>query len=1794
MKTALSLSATSYQRLAIHCKRVILLLILFCTGTSLYAGTKLPGAYTPAKKIAIKADGLAMRKPNLLVLPTISYTTPQTYYAGQAITPLTPTSSGVAAPGYGSVTTFASGFSAPYRVAFDAAGNAYVSDGGTGFVVKIPVGGGSRVNLGTGIASPAGVAVNAVGTFVYVADLFGGNVKKIQVSNNATTNIGSGFSQPYGVALDAAGNVYVADAQATVIKEILAGTNTVVSLGSGFSGPVGVAVDAANNVYVADSGDNAVKKIAAGSGTVTTIGSGFSGPYDVAVDNAGNVFVADLNNNKIKEIPASGGAVTTVRTMTSPESVTVNGAGAVFSGSNSSTSPIVSEVKPTGGYYIDKPLPAGLSFNTSTGVISGTPTAGSPATTYTVTGYNTSGSASATISITVNANTPDLSNLTISTGTLTPAFSSAVTSYTAAVTSNTAFFSLVPTVANAGATITVNGVTVASGSSSGSVSIVTGANVFTIVVTAPVGGATKTYTLTVNRPSGNDYLSNLTISNGTLSPAFTLGNNNYSVNVGYFVTSVTVTPTADDINATLLVNGSPVASGSPSAALTIPANGLLVEVKVTAQDGTSYIYYVINVNRGADVPALTYTSPQTYHVGTTIAPLTPTNPGGPLKAQSYGPSQVFASGLNLPDGVAVDNTGNVFITSGNAVKEYPAGGGAAITLGSGSFSSAFGICTDAAGNIYVANYGGGAINEIRAGTNKVLTLVSGLSSPTGVAVDALGYIYFTEYSGGTVKKIPPGGGTPVVVASGYADAEGLALDNSGNMYVVSELATTIAKISPIDGTVTQIGSGLNSPIGIAVDGSGNVYVGDNNNNRVVEFPAGTNTVNVVATGFNHPAGVCVDPVGNVYVANSFSSNAYEVKPTGGVFIWPFLPAGLNFNNTTGAITGKPTAGGLTTNYSIAAYDSLGMGTSSVTITVNPNVPVFSYSTPKTYQPGVAITPLAPVSTGGAVAPRNYSINGSTMVGSGFAGPTSVAFDAAGNMYVGDYQDHLVYKLPVGGGAPISIGTGFSQVSGVAVDSQGNVFVADQGHSALKEILASDGSTITIASGFSSLIYGIATDKNDNVYVDKGNGMITKIPPGGGAGSKVPNAVSGSFALAVDGSGNLFEVTNGGVSVTEVHADGSPNTLIGSGLSMPYGIAVDGGGNVYVADNAATFDAIKMFPADGSAMILIGKGLGVRTYGVAVDGYGNVYMADQSTTTGITKIPPVGNYFVKPFLPAGLILDSNTGIISGTPATITPAANYVVTGYNSFGNASATVSIAAGTPGVNANLSALKLSVGTLAPVFSTATTSYSATVANATASITVTPTTTDPNATVKVNGTTVVSGTASGPVALNVGQNIITTVVTAQNGTTTKSYTVTVTRSPSVNASLASMNPSITPLSPTFTPATTGYTLSVANTVASMTVKPITSDANATIKVNGITLGSGTISAPIALAEGAQTVISVVVTAQDGTTTKTYTITVTRAASAVATLSNIKLSTGALSPAFATGTVNYTASVPNTVTSVTLTPTTTDANATVTVNGATVASGTASGAIALVVGANKITTIITAQNGTTTKTYTVTVNRSPSVNANLASMGPSVTPLSPTFTPATTSYTLAVKNTVTSMTVKPVTSDANATIKVNGAMVVSGTVSQAIALAVGANVISVVVTAQDGTTTKTYTINATRASGGADSYDTGISVTKPIETVAIAEDGIAVHPAISPNGDGLNDFLQIDNISQYPENKLTIMNRNGQLIYEAKGYDNSSKTFDGHSSKNGQMQLPGTYFYSLDYTVNNVTKHKTGFIVLKY
>jgi gliding motility-associated-like protein len=282
-----------------------------------------------------------------------------------------------------------------------------------------------------------------------------------------------------------------------------------------------------------------------------------------------------------------------------------------------------------------------------------------------------------------------------------------------------------------------------------------------------------------------------------------------------------------------------------------------------------------------------------------------------------------------------------------------------------------------------------------------------------------------------------------------------------------------------------------------------------------------------------------------------------------------------------------------------------------------------------------------------------------------------------------------------------------------------------------------------------------------------------------------------------------------------------------------------------------------------------------------------------------------------------------------------------------------------------------------------------------------------------------------------------------------------------------------------------------------------------------------------------------------------------------ANLSNLTISAGALSPAFASGTTAYTTSVPNAVSSIKITPTVADATATVKVNGTTVTSGTASTSIPLTVGTNTITVTVTAQDGITKITYTVNLTRAPSANANLANLVISTGALSPVFSTANLAYTAMVGNSTTTIDLTPTLSDPTSTVTVNGTVVTNGTASGAIALQTGDNQITVAVTAQNGSI-KIYTVNVHRGA---------------------APDAITATNILSPNGDGTNDNWVIKDILLYPDNTVTVYDRGGRIVYTKKGYKN-----DWTGTLNGAPLNEDTYYYLVD--LGTDLPKFTGFITI--
>jgi hypothetical protein len=198
----------------------------------------------------------------------------------------------------------------------------------------------------------------------------------------------------------------------------------------------------------------------------------------------------------------------------------------------------------------------------------------------------------------------------------------------------------------------------------------------------------------------------------------------------------------------------------------------------------------------------------------------------------------------------------------------------------------------------------------------------------------------------------------------------------------------------------------------------------------------------------------------------------------------------------------------------------------------------------------------------------------------------------------------------------------------------------------------------------------------------------------------------------------------------------------------------------------------------------------------------------------------------------------------------------------------------------------------------------------------------------------------------------------------------------------------------------------------------------------------------------------IVVTAEDDTTTKTYSIVVHRISND-ATLSSMSINAGTLNPAFNSDTTNYKVIVANDITDVTI-------EAVVNYDSATV-SGT--GYKPLNVGDNLFDIIVTAEDDTTTKTYSIVVHRI-SNDATLSSMSINAGTLNPAFNSDTTNYKVIVGNNITDVTIEAVANHDSAT--------VSGTGYKP--LNVGDNMFDIVVTAEDDTTTKIYIVMVTRKS----------------------------------------------------------------------------------------------------------------------
>ena len=382
------------------------------------------------------------------------------------------------------------------------------------------------------------------------------------------------------------------------------------------------------------------------------------------------------------------------------------------------------------------------------------------------------------------------------------------------------------------------------------------------------------------------------------------------------------------------------------------------------------------------------------------------------------------------------------------------------------------------------------------------------------------------------------------------------------------------------------------------------------------------------------------------------------------------------------------------------------------------------------------------------------------------------------------------------------------------------------------------------------------------------------------------------------------------------------------------------------------------------------------------------------------------------------------------------------------------------------------------------------------------------------------------------GDNTITIEVTAENKIDTQSYVVNVILPFSNNAELISLVANGGALLPPFDPLVTEYSIDVAEDTDSMSLLATLADTEATMSLNGEILNSGQDSQSLPLYAGVNT-YGILVTAPDGVTSKTYLLNINRPASSNVDLASLILSevpdSGPLP--FNSSVTSYEATYPNSQSSVTLIPTVAESSASLLLNGESVDSGIQSMAIELNEGPNEIVVQVTAGDGVSSKTYTLTIIREIGVvvpvetNVNLLFLSLSAGSLSPAFDQETTEYTIAVENDVDMTTVFPVLADSTAAVSVNGADLLSGIASGPIDLLDGPNVISIAVAGETGNV-KVYSVTVTRESRAAE-FEIVIGLSGGLVELSWAEEGLTLQ-----RSSDLQTWIDVENgVSPYrPEN----------------------------------------------------------------
>ncbi|MGD0499911.1 MAG: putative Ig domain-containing protein [Bryobacteraceae bacterium] len=840
--------------------------------------------------------------------------------------------------------------------------------------------------------------------------------------------INAQLSSPSRVALDRSGNLYVADLGNNRVRKIstsgiittVAGTGTSGNLGDGgaamsaqLARPEGIVLDGSGNLYIADSDNNRIRKVSP-SGTITTVaGSGtasYSGdggqaasaglwsPSGIAVDGSGALYIADRGNNCVRRVSPSG-IITTI----------AGGAVGGYSGDGGPATkarlwvPSAVTLDASGNLYIADTENNVIRRISPSGII--TTVAGSGLFSA---GFSGDGGAatSARLNYPFDVAVDGSSNLYIadnqnhrirkvsSEGIITTVAGNNYRGFSGddgAATNASLYW---PT----GVTLDVSGNLYVADSGNNRIRLVhaLAAASLSIIATSPlpqgkVGTAySQTLTATGGAPPYSWSISAGSLPNGlSLSGGGTISGTPTAVGTFDFFARVQDAASASATAAFELII---VATGSCSYSISpgsesLPAAGGSATIAVTAGAGCSW----------TATSSLSWVTITGGSSGTGIGTVTV------QVAVNTGPARA------------------AYITiAGQSYSITQGGPGTSQTYVVSAFAGtgAFGYAGD-----------GGSASSAK------------LDMPAGLFFDGLGDLYIADEYNSRIRKVSAGGIISTVAGGGGSN--------------------------PGDGGPAT-GARLSNPEGVAVDGAGNVYLADTDNHRVRKVSAAGIIATLAGTGssgysgdggpassaqLNSPAAAAVDGSGNVYIADTYNFRIRKVSPEG--IITTVAGTGtLGHSGDGGPATGA----------------KLGYS-KGLTLDQSGNLYIAETLYVRVVTPGGIISTIA----GGGVSDPGDG-EPATSVYLGY--PHGVAVDGSGNVYFTEKLDHRVRKVSPGGIITTIAGTGtegdlgdggpatsamFDGPSGLALDGSGNLYIADSYNNRVRILRPTGSGTLSIVT-----------------------------------------------------------------------------------------------------------------------------------------------------------------------------------------------------------------------------------------------------------------------------------------------------------------------------------------------------------------------------------------------------------------------------------------------------------------------------------------------------------------------------------------------------------------------------------------------------------------------------------------------------------------------------------------------------------------------------------------------------------